>query len=144
MRASWLWGLMLAAGCSCEERPATGAPPPTGASMPAAPSAASTDAAPLLAAATWVQRRLTPQLADLQARIEYGPTTGPLEVRLELPPNAQVTRGRTYFVLDASPEPRVHVEAIVVTSEALPVKDLVLVVTGGGRSLKEPYRFGRR
>jgi hypothetical protein len=38
----------------------------------------------------------------------------------------------------------VHVEGLSLASEALPVKDVVLVLSSGGRTLREPYRFGRR
>ncbi|MDX2011686.1 MAG: hypothetical protein SFW67_15910 [Myxococcaceae bacterium] len=138
MRAWWVGGLLLVSACSCEEKRVVepGAPLAAPATTPAP--------APLLVSATWVQQRLTPQQADLQARIEYGPTTTRLEVQLELPPGVQVTRGRTYFVLEPSPEPKVHVEGVSVRSDALPVNDLVLVVKGGTQAVKEPYRFGRR
>jgi hypothetical protein len=140
MRAWWMGGLLLVAACSCDDKKAVD--PVASVAAPVAPPAPPPE--PLLVAATWVQQRLTPQQADLQARIEYGPTTQRLEVQLELPPAVQVTRGRTYFVLEPSAEPRVHVEGVSVVSAALPVKDLVLVVTSGGRSVREPYRFGRR
>ena len=139
MRTWWMGGLVLVAACSCDEKKVTVEP----AASVAAP-APTPPPEPLLVSATWVQQRLTPQQADLQARIEYGPTSTNLEVQLELPPGVQVTRGRTYFALEPSAEPKVHVEAVSVVSEALPVKDLVLVVKGGSQSLKTPYRFGRR
>jgi hypothetical protein len=140
MRVGWIVGLVLLSACSCEEKKES--PPPVLDSPPVARPVI--EAPPLLATATWVQQRLTPQQADLQARIEYGPTPAPLEVQLELPPGVQVTRGRTFFLLDPTSEPKVHVEGVSVRSEALPVKDLVLVLTSGGRQVREPYRFGRR
>jgi hypothetical protein len=140
MRVGWIVGLVLLSACSCEEKKES--PPPAPDSLAVARPVI--ESPPLLATATWVQQRLTPQQADLQARIEYGPVTAPLEVQLELPPGVQVTRGRTFFLLDPTSEPKVHVEGVSVRSDALPVKDLVLVLTSAGRQVREPYRFGRR
>jgi hypothetical protein len=140
MRVWWV-SIVVVASCRCEESREK----PVVAEVPLAPAPTPVaEPPPLLASATWIQQRLTPLRADLQARIEYGPTSSPLSVQLELPPGVQVTQGRTFFVLDPTAEPKVHVEGLSLASEALPVKDVVLVLSSGGRTLREPYRFGRR
>jgi hypothetical protein len=81
---------------------------------------------------------------ELAARLDYGPTATPLTVQLELPPGLRVTRGRTFFTLEPTAEAKSHVEPLSLSSDALPVQDLTLVVTAPGVTLREPYRFGRR
>lgn len=94
--------------------------------------------------ATWQQQVLTPTRMELAARIDYGPSASPITVQLELPPGLQLKRGRTFFTLDPTTEVKSHVEPLSFASEALPVNDLVLVVTGPGVTVREAYKFGRR
>ena len=94
--------------------------------------------------ATWIQQVLTPTRMELAARVDYGPTSSPITVQLELPPGLQVKRGRTFFTLDPTTEAKSHVEPLSFVSDALPVQDLVVVVTGPGVTVREAYKFGRR
>lgn len=140
MRTVLVMLVAVGAGCSCKE-PKAAPPIETPSSRPAPPATAA-PAAPVVAA-MWVQQRLQPTSAELGARIEYGPSGAELEVQLELPPGVRVTRGRTYFKLPPTLEPKVHYEPIALESDALPVKDLVLQVRGPGVAVRESYRFGR-
>jgi hypothetical protein len=139
MRASLVLGLMMCSSCSCSDKKAQ--PVVTPIETPSAP------AKPMVAAprvtATWLQQRLTPTQMELAARIEYGPSASSITVQLELPLGLQVTRGRTFFTLAPTTEVKSHVESVSLVSQALPVSDLVLVVTAPGLTLREPYRFGR-
>lgn len=139
MRTVLVMLVVVGAGCSCKE---TKAPAPMEVAVTPAPPPTVAAAAPRVTA-MWVQQRLQPTSAELGARIEYGPSTTELEVQLELPPGVRVTRGRTYFKLPVSAETKVHYEPIALESDALPVKDLVLLVRGPGVALRESYRFGR-
>lgn len=139
MRLWVVGGLLAASGCSCSDKK-----PPTAAPAPAPVVAhAPAPAAPVVKA-SWQQQVLTPTRMELAARLDYGPTATPLTVQLELPPGLRVTRGRTFFTLEPTPEAKSHVEPLSFVSEALPVQDLVLVVTGPGVTVSEAYRFGRR
>lgn len=139
MRVSWL-AAVLVSSCSCDEKKVEPAPSAPAVARPALVTP--TPPSPLRA--RWVQQQLTPQRTTLLAQIDYGPTTEPVTVQLELPPNAQVTGGRTFFQLAPVGQATTHSEPIVILSQALPVADLVLKVTSGGVELAEPYRFGRR
>lgn len=143
MRMWVLAALLCGTACTCDEKkePVVANPalaPAEPAKVVSAPSAAPN------VVATWQQQVLTPTRMELAARIDYGPTASPITVQLELPPGLQVTRGRTFFTLDPTSEPKSHVEPLSLVSEALPVKDLTMVVTGPGVTVREPYRFGRR
>lgn len=140
MRVFVVGGLLAVAGCTCtESKPkapeAVAAPPRPAPPPPAAPTNVVT--------ARWVQQQLSPTRMELVAQLDYGPTASALTVQLELPPQLQVTRGRTFFTLDPSPTPRAHAEVLSLSAPALPVQDLVLVVTAPGLTVREPYRFGR-
>lgn len=127
--------------CSCkDETPAV--VKPVAVSAPVAAVAAS-DAAKKNVSVAWMQQVLTPTRFELAARIEYGPTTAPVTVQLALPEGLAVVRGRTYFTLEPSTEPRTHVEPYSMTAPSLPVKDLALTATLQGVSVTEPYKFGR-
>lgn len=137
----WMWLAIAAVGCTCfEEKKPVVAEPAVEVKRESAPAAPV--GAPKVTA-IWQQVQLTPQRMELVARIDYGPTASPLTVQLELPPGIRITRGRTFFTLDPSSEPKAHVEPLSLTSEALPVSDLVMVVTGPGVTIREAYRFGR-
>ena len=137
---SWLvLALLVCSGCSCSEKNVepVAAPVETPIVAPPAPLAAPR------VSATWMQQKLTPTQMELAARLEYGPTASAITVQLDLPPGLQVTRGRTFFTLDPTTEPKTHVESLSLVSQALPVSDLVMVVTAPGLTVREPYRFGR-
>ncbi|MBE2253931.1 MAG: hypothetical protein IAE78_30665 [Myxococcus sp.] len=139
MRAWLVLGLSMCSGCSCSEKkhePVV-TPPPVPVAREQAP------VAPPRVSATWLQQKLTPTQMELAARLEYGPSASSITVQLELPPGLQVTRGRTYFTLAPTSEPKSHVESLSLVSQALPVGDLVMVVTAPGLTVREPYRFGR-
>ena len=141
MRLWLVGGLLAVSGCSCSEKK----PEPALGPRPLMPQVAPAPAtAPPVVTASWQQQVLTPTRMELAARIDYGPTASPLTVQLELPPGLRVTRGRTFFTLEPTREARSHVEPLSFASDALPVQDLSLVVSGGGVSLKEVYRFGRK
>lgn len=142
MRWWVLGGVFALSGCSCSEKKHEPAPPKP-VSSPTTAAAAPTPTSPVVSA-SWMQQVLTPTRMELAARIDYGPTPSPLTVQLELPPGLRVTRGRTFFTLEPTAEPKSHVEPLSCTSDALPVQDLALVVTAPGVSLRELYRFGRR
>lgn len=140
MRMWVLAALGGAVACTCDEKKA---PAPIAPVEPVKVVAAPSASAPKVVA-TWQQQVLAPTRMELAARIDYGPSAAPITVQLELPPGLQVTRGRTFFTLDPTAEARSHVEPLSFVSEALPVQDLVLVVTGPGVTVREAYRFGRR
>ena len=97
---------------------------------------------------TWEQLALSSTKARLFAHINrLGPLGMPLKVRIEVPENAKLTIGRTSFELPVTSAAAEHLEPIELTYEQLPVRDVVLHVSGtgagGGVSYAVPYRFGR-
>jgi len=137
---SWLvLALLMCSGCSCSEKKGEPVVAPGETAITPVPP---TVAAPRVVA-TWLQQKLSPTQMELAARLEYGPSASAITVQLELPPGLQVTRGRTFFTLDPTTEAKTHVESLSLVSQALPVSDLVMVVTAPGLTVREPYRFGR-
>ncbi len=137
---SWLVpALLMCSGCSCSEKKGEPVVAPGETAITPVPP---TVAAPRVVA-TWLQQKLSPTQMELAARLEYGPSASAITVQLELPPGLQVTRGRTFFTLDPTTEAKTHVESLSLVSQALPVSDLVMVVTAPGLTVREPYRFGR-
>ncbi|MER2563032.1 MAG: hypothetical protein ABTQ32_20060 [Myxococcaceae bacterium] len=142
MRMWVLAALLGVTACTCDEKkPAVAVAPgePVKVALPPTPSPAETKVV-----ATWQQQVLTPTRMELAARVDYGPSSSPITVQLELPPGLQVVRGRTFFTLDPTTEAKSHVEPLSFVSDALPVQDLALVVTGPGVTVREAYKFGRR
>lgn len=97
---------------------------------------------------TWEQAALSSTKARLFAHINrLGPLGIPLTVRIEVPPQAMLTIGRTTFELPVASAAAEHIEPIELTYSQLPVNDVVLHVTGtgvgGGVNYAVPYRFGR-
>jgi hypothetical protein len=143
----WCWVTLTLVGCTCStnervERPISTA---EGTSPLKTPREVLGDPPqPQRVAASWLERQLTPQRTDLTARIDYGPTTSTLTVQLELPPGVQVTQGRTFLTLEPTSQAKTHLEPVTLVTQALPVRDLVLVITGPGLTIREPFRFGRR
>lgn len=141
MRMWVLAALLGVTACTCDEKkesPVVAPVAPVRVAEPPPPPA------PPQVVATWQQQVLTPTRMELGARIDYGPSVSPITVQLELPPGLQVKRGRTFFTLDPTTETKSHLELLSFASEALPVQDLVLVVTGPGVTVREAYKFGRR
>jgi hypothetical protein len=93
--------------------------------------------------ASFLPLSLTPTSTQVTARIEYGPASAPVSVQLELPPGVRVTRGRTFFTLDPTPARATHLEPYTLATDALPVKDLGLVVKAPGGNARAVYGFGR-
>lgn len=138
----WVLAALLGVtACTCDEKKAPIAVVSTEPVKVAAPTPAPVETKVV---ATWQQQVLTPTRMELAARIDYGPSVSPITVQLELPPGLQLKRGRTFFTLDPTPEAKSHVEPLSFASEALPVQDLVLVVTSAGVTVREAYKFGRR
>lgn len=141
MRMWVLAALLGVTACTCDEKKE---------SAPVAPvEAVKVVVAPpppveMKVVATWQQQVLTPTRMELAARIDYGPSVAPITVQLELPAGLVLKRGRTFFTLDPTTEAKSHVEPLSFASEALPVQDLVMVVTGPGVTVREAYKFGRR
>lgn len=136
----WVLAALLGVtACTCDEKkePAVAPAEPVKVAPPAPTPAPKV-------VATWQQQVLTPTRMELVARVDYGPTASPITVQLELPPGLQVKRGRTFFTLDPTTEAKSHVEPLSFVSDALPVQDLVVVVTGPGVTVREAYKFGRR
>jgi hypothetical protein len=142
MRTWVLAALLGVTACTCDEKKE---------SAPIAPVEPVKVAVPLptppvesKVVAAWQQQVLTPTRMELAARIDYGPSASPITVQVELPPGLQLKRGRTFFTLDPTTEAKSHIEPLSFGSEALPVQDLVMVVTGRGVTVREAYKFGRR
>lgn len=140
MRMWVLAALLFGTACTCDEKKVSAPVAPVEAPKVTAP----TTPAPAKVVATWQQQMLTATRMELIARIDYGPSASPITVQLELPNGLQVKRGRTYFTLEPTTEAKSHVEPLSFGSEALPVQDLVMVVTAPGGTVREAYRFGRR
>ena len=97
---------------------------------------------------TWEQLELSASKVRLMAHIKrMGPLGVPLAVRIELPPNARMTIGKTSFELAPNAAADEVLEPVELTYGQLPMHDVVLHVTGGGQgggvSYAVPYRFGR-
>ncbi len=138
MRVIVVLALMIE-GCSCTEKKESPAP-----LAPAVvPALERPTPPPGSVTATWQQVSLSPQRAEVVAKIDYGPSASPITVQLELPNGARVTHGRTFFELQPASERKTHVEPLSIASDALPVGDLVMVVTGPSLTLREAYGFGR-
>lgn len=136
----WVLAALLGVtACTCDEKKA-----PVAVASVEPPKVAVPAPVETKVVATWQQQVLTPTRMELAARIDYGPSASPITVQLELPPGLLLKRGRTFFTLDPTTEAKSHVEPLSFVSEALPVQDLVLVVTGAGVTVREAYKFGRR
>lgn len=96
---------------------------------------------------SWEPLELRTSKARVMAHLKRLGPTGALSVRIEVPPMARMTMGRTMFDVPANTSPDEVLEPIEVTYDQLPVQDLVLHVTGTGPnsdlSYAVPYRFGR-
>jgi len=97
---------------------------------------------------TWEQLELSASKVRLMAHIKrVGPMNVPLAVRIELPPGARMTIGKTSFELSPNAAADEVFEPVELAYGQLPMHDLVLHVTGGGAgggvSYAVPYRFGR-
>jgi hypothetical protein len=136
-----MWLAIAAVGCSCFEEKKVVSLEPSVEVKPETPTPAPVRAPAVTA--SWQQVQLAPQRMELVARIDYGPAASPLTVQLELPLGLRINRGRAFFTLAPSNEPKSHVEPLSLSSDALPVNDLVMVVTGPGVTIRAPYRFGR-
>ncbi len=93
--------------------------------------------------ASFLPLSLAPTSTRVTASIEYGPSTAPVSVQLELPPGVRVSRGRAFFTLDPTPLRATHLEPYTLATDALPVKDLGLAVKGPGGTARAVYGFGR-
>lgn len=129
---------LLVEGCSCAEKKETPIHP-----LEAPPLVRPLEATPGKVTASWQQVALSPQHTEVIAKIDYGPSASVITVQLELPNGVRVTHGRTFFELAPTPEPKTHVEPISISSDALPVGDVVLVVTAPSLTLRTAYGFGR-